>query len=273
MATYAIGDVQGCYDELLALLDLIAFEPQKDCLWFAGDLVNRGPQSLEVLRFIKQLPHTHIVLGNHDLHLLALANGHAHHKHTLHDVLNAPDLSELINWLRQQPLLHYDTHLNYLMVHAGLPPQWDLTIAQQCAQEVEAILRSEHYAELLKNMYGDEPNKWQPNLIGLERQRFIINALTRIRFCDKEGRLNLHTKTGLEAQPTGYLPWFKIPGRLNGSLQIVFGHWAALQGVTEEARVHALDTGCVWGNALTAMRLEDGQRFSVACLRSNVKKL
>lgn len=265
MATYAIGDVQGCFDELQALLKKIKFNPQIDQLWFVGDLVNRGPKSLEVLRFIKNLPHAHIVLGNHDLHLMALAYGDSYSHHTLNDILTAPDRDELIQWLRQLPLLHHDTQLNYVMVHAGIYPLWDLSQAKTYAKEFENALRSEKLPQLLKNIYGDQPDQWHENLSGWDRLRFIANTFTRMRFCTLEGKLDLHSVGGIGSQPKDYLPWFKVPNRRTQNDNIIFGHWAALQNETDESRVFALDTGCVWGNCLTAMRLEDRKRFSVNC--------
>lgn len=260
MATYAIGDVQGCYDELQDLLRCILFDPEKDTLWFAGDLVNRGPKSLEVLRFIKNLPRSVVVLGNHDIHLLSLANrlAEAPKNHGLNEVLKAPDCDSLIDWLRHQPLFHYDSTLGFAMVHAGIPPQWDLSLALDCAQEAQRMLQSDQYPEFLKHLYGNQPIRWHAQLAGWSRLRFIVNALTRMRFCDATGKLDFSTKGGIGTQPPGYFAWFEVPGRLLSGVPIVFGHWAALEGKTGVApQVFALDTGCVWGNYLTAMRLED----------------
>lgn len=265
MATYAIGDVQGCFDELQSLLQLIDFNPKKDRLWFAGDLVNRGPKSLDVLRFVKSLKNPVVVLGNHDLHLLAIANGHPFKDHFLHDVLVAPDRDPLINWLRRQPLLHYDARKGYAMVHAGLPPQWTLKQAKRYAAEVEQALRGEKYVNFLEHLYGNKPLQWNRNLRGWSRLRFITNALTRIRFCNEEGMLDLSSRGEIGSQPPSYVPWYQIPGRASAKVKIIFGHWAALQGKTDNPQVYALDTGCVWGNALTAMRLEDERLFSVRC--------
>lgn len=265
MATYAIGDVQGCFEELQNLLQFINFNPAKDKLWFAGDLVNRGPKSLEVLRFVKSLKNPVVVLGNHDLHLLAIANGHPFKDHFLHDVLTAPDRDQLINWLRRQPLVHYDARKGYAMVHAGLPPQWTLKQAKRYATEVEQALRGEKYVNFLEHLYGNKPLQWNRNLRGWSRLRFITNALTRIRFCNEEGMLDLSSRGEIGSQPKGYLPWYQIPERASANVKIIFGHWAALQGKTNSPHVYALDTGCVWGNALTAMRLEDEELFSVSC--------
>ncbi len=267
MATYAIGDIQGCYSALQRLLEKIGFNPQHDALWFTGDLVNRGPQSLETLRFIKQLGEREVtVLGNHDLHLLAVAHGLHSGKpqDTLQGILDAPDFTELCDWLRQQPLLYHDPTLNYTMVHAGIPAQWDLSTALSHAHEVESALRSPQYAEFLAHLYGAEPSCWDNNLSGWPRLRLITNYFTRMRFCTAAGQLDLkHKMTSIDSAE--YLPWFQLPNRQNRDLRIIFGHWAALRGKTSAADVYALDTGCVWGDCLTAMRLEDQQRFSVAC--------
>lgn len=266
MPTYAIGDIQGCFDSLLRLLDKINFDTYQDTLWFTGDLVNRGPQSLEVLRFVKKLKNTHIVLGNHDLHLLSIVYRGLQRdpENSLQAVLNAPDKDELCTWLRNQPLLYHDAHSGYTLVHAGLPPQWDLQKAMACAHEVEAVLRGENYTEFFKNMRGNAPCQWRDNLTGWERLRYITNCLTRLRFCDIKGNLELTAK-GVHAISSDYFPWFKVPHRRSQSLAILFGHWAALQGQTDEPNVYALDTGCVWGHCLTAMRLEDKVRMSVDC--------
>ena len=266
MSTYAIGDIQGCFPELQALLDTINFDATQDCLWLAGDLVNRGKQSAEVLRFLKQLDGRHvIVLGNHDLHLLAVADGNQNlrEKDTFQDILDAPDRDELLAWLRQQKLFHYDDTLDYCMVHAGLPPQWDLNKAQQCAKEVEALLKGDDYPQYLAHIYGNKPSLWHNDLKGWDRYRYITNAFTRMRYCDEHGALNFSEKGPIGSQASHLTPWFEAANRQNKALNIVFGHWAALIGQTHHPKVHALDTGCSWGYQLTAMRLEDGQRFSV----------
>lgn len=264
MSIYAIGDVQGCYDELQDLLTLINFDSAKDRLWFAGDMVNRGPKSLQVLRFIKNLgQQQRVVLGNHDLHLLAVANGHRMQRNSdsLEAILAADDCDELLDWLRQQALLIEDEH--YIMVHAGLAPQWNIATAKRCAAEVEAVLSGDSYVDLLADMYGDQPYCWHDNLIGNERYRFILNALTRIRFCDQKGCLNLSYKHEIGRQPKGLSPWFEQLHPLNCQQKIIFGHWSALQEITSRDNVFAVDTGCYWGGRLTAMRLEDQRRFSV----------
>jgi len=258
MATYAIGDIQGCYDDLQALLDKLSFEPQNDTLWFAGDLVNRGDKSLETLRFIKSLGDSAVsVLGNHDLTLLALSEGNKKVKHhTLDAILNAPDREELIEWLRFRPLLHYDKQLAYTMVHAGLAPQWDLKLAQQCAQEVETVLQNHLFAEFMANMFGDKPKKWHAQLQGWERLRFITNCFTRMRYCKPKGKLNFIDKGAIGSQKKGYVPWYEAKNRQSNDQNIIFGHWSTLFGHTSQANVYALDTGCLWGGSLTAMRLD-----------------
>lgn len=268
MPTYAIGDVQGCYDPLNRLLEKIHFDESKDTLWFTGDLVNRGPQSLQTLRFIKNLPGLHqIVLGNHDLHLLALAH-HAHpgqRDDTLKEILTAADRDELIQWLLKKPLLHHDDELGFTMVHAGLAPSWDLTTAKKLAQEIERVLQSQNAGEFFNHMYGNLPDQWRDDLKGFDRLRCITNYFTRARFCHKDGRLNLTNKGKIDASHEDYVPWFKLPNRANAHLKIIFGHWAALGGITNTPSTYALDTGCVWGYTLTAMRLEDEAYFSVEC--------
>lgn len=264
MAIYAIGDVQGCFAELQALLVEIAFNPKKDTLWFTGDLVNRGPASLEVLRFVKSLDKRQVtVLGNHDLHLLAVAYDVAriHRGDTLNAILTAPDKKELLDWLRERPLLHVEQ--SYVLVHAGLAPMWTLADAIDLAREVETVLRSDMPQLLLKHMYGDKPDYWQPDLVGNERWRCIVSYFTRMRFCHRNGQLDLAYKGELINKPANLIPWFAVPGRVNANEKIIFGHWAALGGKTETPNTFALDTGCVWGKTLTAMRLEDNKRFSV----------
>ncbi len=259
MAVYAIGDIQGCYDPLRRLLDVLHFDPTADRLWLVGDLVNRGPQSVEVLRFLYRLDQQVVaVLGNHDLALLAVAAGHvkAKRKDTFDSVLKAPDSDELLNWLRHRPMLHHDAELGFTMVHAGLPPQWDLALAQRCASALEATLRSADYLDFLARMFGAEPGCWQDNLYDYDALRFTVNALTRIRYCSVDGRLSFSEKGPPGTQKTGLLPWFHIPERRSAGLNMVFGHWAAL-GYYREAGIYALDSGCVWGNRLTAIRLDE----------------
>ncbi len=260
MAVYAIGDVQGCFDELQELLEQLSFKAG-DTLWFTGDLVNRGPKSLDTLRFIKNLGARAItVLGNHDLHLLAVAAGCEAYRRgdTFDDVLNAPDRDELLNWLRACPLLHHDDESGFTLIHAGLPPQWDLAQARACAQEVETVLRAADYAEFLREMYGDRPRVWSEPLNGWDRLRFITNCFTRLRYCSAQGELALKEKGAPGTQPEGYLPWFEVPGRRNANLKIIFGHWSTLD-VYPATNVFPLDGGCVWGGGLLALRL-DGSR-------------
>jgi len=258
MAVYAIGDVQGCFDELLQLLRLIEFDQQHDRLWFCGDLVNRGPKSLETLRFVKALGNQAVtVLGNHDLHLLAKAEGCGKQleKDTLEQILVAPDRDELIHWLRHRPLLHHDPELGYTMVHAGLPPQWDLTTARVCAHELESKLRSTDYYEFIRVMYGNQPNFWSDALEGVERWRFITNVFTRLRFCYADGRLELKSKGVPGTQKPGAIPWYEVPGRKTEKERIVFGHWSTL-GVGVRNNTLSLDGGCLWGGQLVAVRLD-----------------
>ncbi len=268
MATYAIGDIQGCYDELQALLEKLDFNPGNDSLWFTGDLVNRGPKSLETLRFVKGLGDKAItVLGNHDLHLIATwytNRDSLNRSHSLRAINNASDGDELIGWLRHQPLLHHDDTLGFTMVHAGLPPQWDLKLAQDCATEVEAVLQGADYTQFLARMYGNEPNIWNDDLQGRERIRFAINAFTRMRYCTAEGRLEFDHKEAPGKQPTSYLPWFEIPRRKSANMQIIFGHWSTLE-LRLGNGIHAIDTGCLWGGTLTAFCLENGEIVSLDC--------
>ena len=264
MPTYAIGDVQGCYAELIELVALIKFDPQRDQLWFVGDLVNRGPLSLEVLRFVRSLGTAAIaVLGNHDLHLLAAAcggNERLRSSDTFDAVLKARDRDDLLDWLRQLPLLHHDTHLGYTMLHAGIPPQWDLRTAQACSSEVEIALRNDQaMTNLFTQMYGNQPDQWSEKLRGSERLRFIVNCFTRLRVCDGDGRLNLKYKGALSGIPDGYYPWFRAPKRRSEKLRVVCGHWSALDYYDSretDERVLAIDTGCVWGERLCAVRLD-----------------
>jgi bis(5'-nucleosyl)-tetraphosphatase (symmetrical) len=262
VSIYAIGDVQGCYDDLRALLDGLAFDPANDRLWFVGDLVNRGPRSLDVLRYVRDLGDAAVtVLGNHDLHLLAIAAGNRR-KHDgdagLEAVLAAPDRDQLLHWLRHRPLLHRDTSLGFTMVHAGLPPQWDIATATACAREVEQALQGDDHLAYFLDMYGNKPKLWDPQLRGMERLRFITNCLTRLRYCAPDGTLRLKDKGPPGTQRTGFIPWYQHPGRASRGERIVFGHWSTL-GYVAEHNVWALDTGCLWGGALTALRL-DGPR-------------
>ena len=270
MAVYAIGDIQGCYDPLQRLLNLLHFDSTVDRLWLVGDLVNRGPHSVEVLRLLRGLRERAVtVLGNHDLALLAVVSGQIKpkRKDTFHSILDAPDRDELLNWLRWRPLLHHDPMLGFTMVHAGLPPQWDLALAQRCAAEVEAALRGPKYQDFLARMLGSEPRRWKSELRGYNRLRFTVNALTRMRFCAANGALSLTEKGPPGSQDKGLWPWFAVPDRRNAPLKIVFGHWASL-GYYRAPGIYALDSGCVWGGRLTAIQLDDpkAQSWSVPSL-------
>jgi len=269
MAVYAIGDIQGCFDELLQLLDKINFDPSDDQLWFCGDLVNRGPKSLETLRFVKGLGDSAItVLGNHDLHMLAKAYGHGKQldKDTLDPIFEAQDRDELLGWLHCQPLIHHDPQLNWTLVHAGLVPQWDLATAKACAAELEAKLRGDDYMEFIQVMYGNLPDRWSEDLEGIDRLRFITNVFTRIRFCYPDGTLELKAKGALGSQKEGTIPWYEVPGRKTEQERIVFGHWSTL-GVGMRKNTLALDGGCLWGGQLVAARLDCGepQLISIDC--------
>src|SRR5882757_9248984 len=269
MALYAIGDVQGCDTELGALLNALKFSEARDSLWFVGDLVNRGPDSLKVLRRIRALGDAAtVILGNHDLHLLAVAYGGARLRSddTLADVLAAPDRAALLEWLQERPLLHEDAGLNVCMVHAGLAPQWDLSRARNCAHELERALRR-NPEKLFARLYGDQPDLWDDGLEGEERLRFIANSLTRLRYVDADGRLALRAKGSPKKNQTkSLIPWFEAEdARWRGS-RVVFGHWSTL-GYFSNADVTSLDTGCVWGDRLTALRLDvpDAKPVQVPC--------
>lgn len=268
MATYAIGDIQGCFNALTRLLDHIQFDANQDVLWFAGDIINRGPDSLAVLRYIKSLGDTHqTVLGNHDLHLLTVAYDirPPHPSDTLDEILNAPDRDELLAWLAHRPLLVHDEANNYVMTHAGLAPMWDIATAKRLAKEVESHLQSQQIIEFLEQLYGNEPSYWEESLSGYDRLRCIVNYLTRMRFCDEAGGLHLIYKGDIQHKPAHLIPWFEVTNRKNTEINIIFGHWAALHGQTTMPKVYALDTGCIWGNCLTAMRLHDKKLFQVTC--------
>ena len=265
MPTYAIGDLQGCHTSLLHLLDCIQFDPAADRLWLVGDLVNRGPDSLDVLRTVKKLGDAAIsVLGNHDLHLLSLAEGfgRVHKGDTLDAVLNAPDRDELLHWLRQQKLAWREGDV--LMVHAGVLPGWTVDDTLQRAAEAEAALRGPHYRDFFAQMYGNAPVAWDDSLQGIERLRVIVNAFTRLRYCSVDGEMEFHHKCAPGTQPAGWLPWFEVPGRRSAEATIVIGHWSTL-GLINRKDLVALDTGCLWGGRLTAVRLEDRQVFAVQC--------
>lgn len=258
MALYAIGDVQGCNAELEALLGTLRYSPDRDRIWFVGDLVNRGPASLEVLRLVRALGEAATVtLGNHDLHLLAVAFGCSRLRSddTLTPILQAPDRDALLEWLLERPMLAEDRDLNLCLVHGGLSPQWDMPTARACARELERALTGQPQ-KLFREMYGDKPDRWDDALAGAERLRYIVNCFTRLRYVDEQGRLELHMKdTPKKAQRGALIPWFEAPGARWHGTRVVFGHWSTL-GFFQNADVIGLDTGCVWGGSLTALRLD-----------------
>lgn len=273
MATYAIGDVQGCYDSLMALLEKIDYDDNQDTLWFAGDLVNRGPKSLQTLRFIRSLGDKAVsVLGNHDLHLLALYfnEDNPRRSDTLQDTLNASDSEEIMHWLRFLPLVHHDEDLNALLVHAGIPPKWSARKALKRSLEVEAFLQSTDFREFFKVMYGNTPDKWSKSLEGMDRLRAIVNYFTRMRFCTQKGQLDLVSKEGPNKEPLGFSPWFDLERKASDT-RIFFGHWAALEGKVNVKNVYALDTGCVWGGDLSCIRLEDEHWFRTPAIDEKIK--
>lgn len=256
MATYAIGDIQGCYHAFKALLNEIDFKPSSDELWLVGDLINRGSGSLEVLRWCyKHQKSLKVVLGNHDLHALVVAHGFvkAHKGDTLDAILSAKDGVKLLNWLRHQRLAYQDK--NYLMVHAGLLPQWSVAETMGYAAEVEAALQGDDYLMFLANMYGNQPNQWHDDLTGFDRLRVITNAMTRLRICNVQGEMEFDFKGELDDVPQDFMPWFDVPNRASRNENVIFGHWSAL-GLQQRNNVYALDTGCLWGGQLTAMNLE-----------------
>ena len=263
LATYAIGDIQGCFDAFSRLLDRCAFNPANDKLWLVGDLVNRGPRSLETLRFVRDLgPAAVTVLGNHDLSLLMAAEGFGKQGKgdTFDEILAAPDRQQLLDWLRQQPLCHVDG--DYCLVHAGLLPQWTADRARALAAEVEAALRGAGWRDLLANMWGSEPAAWDDGLEGWPRLRVIVNAMTRMRFCSPDGVMDFKVKGELAKAPAGFVPWFDVPGRRSAPTVLVTGHWSAL-GLRVQPNLLALDSGCLWGGPLSAIRLEDRALFQV----------
>ena len=261
MAIYAIGDVQGCHPELQRLLDKLRFDPASDRLWFCGDLVNRGGQSLAVLRLVRALPaRTVVVLGNHDLSLLAIAERDEDEQRKvneeLREVLFAPDRKELLDWLRARPLLHVDRKLDFLLVHAGLAPRWNVERAERAAREVEQRLGGEGARRLLKSMFGNKPDLWTPRLQGMDRLRATINVMTRLRYCDVRGRIAYHEKGAPGTQRPGLYPWFEVPGVERRDIRIVCGHWSTL-GRFAGVGVYVIDGGCVWGGELIALKLDE----------------
>ncbi|SNT02410.1 symmetrical bis(5'-nucleosyl)-tetraphosphatase [Pseudomonas segetis] len=273
MTTYAVGDLQGCLEPLKCLLEQVAFDPAKDKLWLAGDLVNRGPESLATLRFLYAMRDcVTCVLGNHDLHLLAVSHNVERLKKsdTLQEILDAPDRADLLDWLRQQKLMHYDPKRNLAMVHAGIAPQWSIDKALKRAAEVEAVLRDDSRLKtFLDGMYGNEPTVWSNELSGIPRLRVITNYFTRMRFCAADGTLDLKSKEGLDTAPAGYQPWFSHDQRKSRGTKIIFGHWAALEGKCPEPDLYALDTGCVWGGALTLMNIDNAKLHRCECSKES----
>ncbi len=272
VADYAIGDVQGCYEPLLHLLEVVQFNEREDRLWFVGDLVNRGPQSLAVLRFIKSLPVAPIItLGNHDLHLLSSLFGGRPwqgHDDTIDEILSADDGEELGHWLRMQKIIHHCPTLGFVMAHAGIAPIWDLPQALAAGNELEQVLSGAEYRDFLQQMYDNSSTNWSSTLHGLSRLRTITNYFTRMRWCDSRGHLDLQHKKSPNDVPDPLYPWYEVPGRKELDVDILFGHWAALRGMCSNPKIHALDTGCFWGGELTAFRLQDRQRFSVPGIKS-----
>lgn len=263
MAIYAIGDIQGCYSVLRRLLDAVAFDPAKDRLWAVGDLVNRGPESLQTLRFLRDLGEAAtVVLGNHDLYLLMVGAGHRRldDDDTLFQVLEAPDHDELVSWLSSRPLMHVEG--DFALLHAGLLPQWSIGRALDLAREVSAELTGPRAKKFLLHLAGNRPERWSESLKGWDRLRVVVNAMTRMRFCTPDGRMALRAKGPPAEAPEGAMPWFQVPDRINRTHTIVCGHWSAL-GFHRAPGLIALDSGCVWGGKLTAVRLEDDAVFQV----------
>ena len=266
MATYAVGDLQGGLKPLECLLESANFSWQEDTLWLVGDVINRGPESLQTLRYLHQHRERVVcVLGNHDLNLLAIASELRTPSpgDTMAEILAAPDREELLDWLRHRPLLHTDA--GYTMVHAGIPPMWTLAQAQTYAAEVEQVLQSDNYLDFIANMYGNTPGRWEENLSGHERLRTITNSLTRIRFFYPDGSMDLENKGALPVAGQGEIPWYNFPNRATEQDNIIFGHWASLDGKADHPRVYALDTGCVWGRSMTMLCLDTGQLSQCEC--------
>ena len=271
MAIFAIGDIQGCFGSLQHLLERCGFEPAKDTLWLVGDLVNRGPRSLETLRFLRNLGKAVItVLGNHDLSLLMAAEGFGKRGKgdTFDEILEAPDREVLLDWLRHQPLCHAAG--DFCLVHAGLLPQWTVAEARALAAEVEAALSAPSWRAFLSNMWGSEPASWNDDLQGWERLRVIVNAMTRMRFCSSDGVMDFRLKGEVENAPAGLMPWFEVPNRRSADTVLVTGHWSAL-GLKVMPNLLAIDSGCLWGGQLTAIRLEDRAIFQVPCSKEEVR--
>lgn len=265
MATYVIGDVQGCLEAFQELLVAIAFNPARDKLWLAGDLVNRGENSIGMLRWCMDHDDQVVaILGNHDLHLLAVAEGYVppHRNDTLDEILDAPDRTEVLEWLRFRPMLHREG--DWLMVHAGLLPEWTPDLAESLARELEAALRGPDWRRFLEQMYGNEPRRWDAALVGQDRLRLVANAMTRLRYLHEDGNMEFLHKGALDSAPAELIPWFDFPGRQSQGMQVLFGHWSTL-GLFQRPDVVGLDTGCLWGGQLSALRLEDGRLIQVGC--------
>ncbi len=261
--TFAVGDLQGCLDPLLRLLDRVNFDESKDQLWCVGDLVNRGPDSLGTLEFLYSIRKSiKVVLGNHDLHLLAVAHGEKKIKHDndLSRIIESKNATTLLNWLRKQPLLHWDKEKKLAMCHAGIPPMWDLKTAKALSKEVQLVLKSSRHIYLYRAMYGNTPELWSDELEGMERLKVIINYFTRMRFLGPNGELDLDNKSGLETENNHLKPWFHYPHKLKKT-RLLFGHWAALEGMFDHPQITGLDTGCVWGGPLTLEHIETGKRY------------
>lgn len=258
MATYVIGDLHGCYDELYELLEKLSYSVNHDALWLVGDLVNRGPKSLKILRFLSKLPNLTVVLGNHDLAVLAAAYAHKPPppEPSLAKLMRADDRDELLHWLRMQKLLHHDKSLNFAMVHAGIHPSWSMKQAKQYAHEIETVLHGDDFVDYLDIMFGNKPKMWDDSLQGAARLRLITNILTRMRYCTRAGELDLNLKSNPSKQlKSQYLPWFDVLGRRTLKHHIIFGHWSTL-GLVQRKNIHAIDTGCLWGGKLTALRID-----------------
>jgi bis(5'-nucleosyl)-tetraphosphatase (symmetrical) len=271
LATYAVGDIQGCFDSFMRLLERCAFDPKHDRLWLVGDLVNRGPRSLETLRFVRDLGPTAVaVLGNHDLSLLMAAEGFGKRGKgdTFDEILAAPDRDELLGWLRHRPLCHVENQ--YCMVHAGLLPQWTASEARSLAAEVEAALTAADWREFMSQMWGSEPASWRNELEGWPRLRVIVNAMTRMRFCSPDGAMDFRFKGEVAKAPAGCMPWFQVPGRRSADAVLVTGHWSAL-GLKVTTNLMALDSGCLWGGSLSAIRFEDRAVFQVDCSKKEIR--
>lgn len=270
MSTYAIGDIQGCHQALIKLLEKIQFNVTKDCLWFVGDIVNRGPHSLQTLQFIMDLGEVATtVLGNHELYLLAIAEGvvQAHKKDTLTPILSSPEKDNFITWIRQRPLMHYDATLGFCMVHAGLHPSWPISQALTLANEVSQVLNGDDYRAFIKAMFGDQPAYWHTELNGNDRWRFIVNCLTRMRYLSNKHELNFNDKRPPGHQASHLIPWFAVPERQSKNDKIIFGHWSTLHmgDITDFKiyNIYPIDTGYIWGRKLTALRLEDEKLFII----------